>query len=226
MPAHILSGFLVVKRFEALYRDFASTGRFDRAIYALPVGGTGPDRVAVQYRGLDRDAIRPWRDKPWGDKEATSPRIRMAELLRAMLDDPAFTFDGQEDFLRNERDAHQVLKWAEEEAPGDYEISWARVAGAPDAPPSGYQLLGYEPTYFVSDHFSPLCDCMCFPRWHGTDEEGSLFLDYFERLNPCGLFDDKQAAESFVAHYLSFDWTEQEDYLIAEVWAPPTPPTP
>lgn len=44
-PSSVTSGFLVVKRFEALYRAFAADLRFDKAIYALPVFGTSPERV-------------------------------------------------------------------------------------------------------------------------------------------------------------------------------------
>jgi hypothetical protein len=217
----LLSGFLVVKRFDALYREFAAKPKFVRDIYALPVADTAPDRAPVTYRGMDRDAI-----KPSQGSDGTLPAIRMAELNRAMLEDPAFRFDGQEDFLVDERDARDVLRWAEEETPGEYELIWARTAGAPPVPPSGYECLGYEPTTFVSDHFSPLCDCMCFPRWHGTDREGVLFIDHFERLNASGLFDDPAAAATFVTYYASFEWTEQGDYLVAEVWAPLSPLAP
>jgi hypothetical protein len=62
----------------------------------------------------------------------------------------------------------------------------------------------------------------CFPRWHGTDPEGVLFREHFERLNRHGLFESAQEASAFLAFYLSFDWTETGEYEIAEVWAPVT----
>ena len=61
---------------------------------------------------------------------------------------------------------------------------------------------------------------MCFPRWHGTDPEGALFLSYFQRLNAKGLFDEPDVASAFLSFYLSFEWTEKGDYYIAEVWSP------
>ncbi len=61
---------------------------------------------------------------------------------------------------------------------------------------------------------------MLIPRWHGTDEEGTLFLDHFSKLNRHGLFPTAQEAETFLKYYLSFDWTETGDYEIAEVFLP------
>jgi len=72
----------------------------------------------------------------------------------------------------------------------------------------------------TGDHFSASCDCLCFPRWHGTDPEGLLFREHFSRLNRDGLFRSAQEARAFLRYYLSFDWTETGEYEIAEVWAP------
>jgi len=200
-------GFLVVKRFEALYREFAAKPKFDRSIYALPVFGTGPERVAVKYRGLDRDAVD-------GRDKGTLAQIHLHELEEAGV---IKEFVG---LLPDAKHAADVLGWAEMEFPDTYEIVWARIAGTFAGPPEGFACLGLEPSYFVSDHFSPICDCMCFPRWHGTDPEGALFRDHFERLNHNGLFDSATHAQEFLTYYLSFDWTETGDYEIAEVWAP------
>jgi hypothetical protein len=199
------SGFLVVKRFEALYRAFASEPGFTSPIYALPLFGTSPDRLAVKYRGLDRNAIGP-------NGNGSLAAIRMLEINGEDL-------YGTDEFLATHRDAQDVLGWADQETPDTYEIVWTRIAGHEAEPPSGFESLGFEPSYFLSDHFSAICDCMCFPRWHGTDEEGTAFRAFFERLNPNGLFDEARVASEFLAHYLSFDWTERGHYEIAEVWA-------
>ena len=103
-----------VKRYDALYRAFAQRAEFDNAIYALPLFGTDPERLSVRYRGLDRDAISP---APKG----TLAEIRLHELR-------GDTIDGTEDFLATHAQALDVFGWAEEEAPGDYEIVWARLA--------------------------------------------------------------------------------------------------
>ena len=59
---------------------------------------------------------------------------------------------------------------------------------------------------------------MLIPRWHGTDNEGILFKDYFNKLSKHGLFETHDIAKSFLDFYLSFDWTETGKYEIAEVF--------
>ena len=61
---------------------------------------------------------------------------------------------------------------------------------------------------------------MCFPRWHGTDTEGTLFAEYHERLNESALFRTAEEAAKFISFYRSHDWTETGDYVIAEVCLP------
>lgn len=201
----VTSGFLVVKRFEALYRAFCADPAFDRAIYALPVFGTSPERLTIRYRGMDRDALTPF-------ARGSLAQVRLLELKGGQV-------DGTEDFLTTYEQGVDVLRWTKEEFPDDYEIIWVKIAGRPDRPPSAFERLGFEPAFFTSDHFSAICDCMCFPRWHGTDPEGKLFRPHFDRLNSNGLFEDAQAAAEFLAYYLSIDWTERGEYEIAEVWA-------
>ncbi len=62
---------------------------------------------------------------------------------------------------------------------------------------------------------------MLFPRWHGTDKEGELFMPYFRQLNSHGLFATPAIAQDFLDYYHSFDWTEHDtngDYVVAEVF--------
>ena len=59
---------------------------------------------------------------------------------------------------------------------------------------------------------------MLIPRWHGTDEEGTLFLKYFKQLNSFGLFNSIENAKEFLEYYLSFDWTERGEFYITEVF--------
>jgi len=106
----LTSGFLVVKRFEALYGAFARETKFDSAIYALPVFGTTSERLSVRYRGLDRDALSPAR-------KGTLAEMRLGELNGDRI-------DGTEDY----EEALDVLGWANEEMPGVYEVVWTRIA--------------------------------------------------------------------------------------------------
>ncbi len=205
----VASGFLVVKRFDALYREFARDPRWEMPIYALPRFGTEPDRLSVRYRGLDRDALRAaGKGRAWAN--AMLGEVRNAELMG----------EGRDGFLASYEQALDVLGWQDEETPGTYEIVWTQIAHQAAPPPSAFVRLGFEPTYFTGDHFSAVCDCMCFPRWHGTDPQGVLFQAHFAQLNANGLFDEAALAAEFLAYYLSFDWTETGEYEIASVWIP------
>jgi hypothetical protein len=72
-----------------------------------------PSSAAIRYRGLDRDAIAQY-------AQGSLAEMRMAEL------DPDRIFEG---FIETLDQAREVLRWAEEEPPGIYEIAWAQVAG-------------------------------------------------------------------------------------------------
>jgi hypothetical protein len=207
-PVSTDNGFLLVKKFHVLFAEFAAKPDFDRKMYALPVHGMPAEGMPVRYRGLDRDALSCSAAGSLGE-------ARMEELKREGRVDP------EDELIATPDDARDVLRWIDQELPGAYEIIWTRIAGASAQPPDGWLSLGFEPSYFGGDHFSAICDSMCFPRWHGTDEEGTLFKDYFVRLNANGLFDDADTARAFLTYYLSFDWTETGDYKIAEVWAEP-----
>ena len=100
----------------------------------------------------------------------------------------------------------------------NYEVIWTRTIHTNINPPEGFYSIGYESSYFISDHFSASCDCMMIPRWHGTDDEGLLFMDYFNKLNQYGMFNSAEETEAFLKFYLSFDWTETGDYETAEVF--------
>ncbi len=198
----IESGFLIVKTFPKLYRDYVGRYELSKDIYALPRIDKGPEDYRIQYRGLDRDALDPYA------KSEMLAEIRMAELERNGRCEDGFLFDPKEvqdviDFLDNSK---------------EYEVIWARTIQSKLVPPNGYHSIGYEPSYFNSDHFSASCDCMLFPRWHGTDQEGTLFTEHFQKLNRYGMFSSPEEASNFLRYYLSFDWTETGEYEIAEVF--------
>jgi hypothetical protein len=202
----VQSAFLLVKRFDVLYTEFASRPQFTNAIYALPLIGKSSNAVAKRYRGLDREPVVPYDKAP-----AQLAEIRMAELEKVGRCEDTNIFD-----LTT---LSEVWRWAQEEYPGVYEPVWARMSGSTDQPPLGYDRLGFEPSFFPRGFFSAVCDCMCFPRWHGTDKEGILFKKHFELLNFYGLFDNSSQAKDFLDYYLSFDWTERGDFAIIEIWA-------
>jgi hypothetical protein len=206
------AGYLIVKTYARLYRDYVQRYSLTKAVYAIPRIDRQPESYPIQYRGLDRDALDPY---PNSDDLA---EIRMWELLRTY--EALGYYWG---FLYTEEEVEDVLSFAS--SPTDYETIWARVVSSGIPAPAGFSSAGYEATYFDGDHFSASCDCMLIPRWHGSDEDGTLFLEYFRQLNRHGLFTSPEVAQRFLAFYLSFDWTEggndpkgADDYEIAEVF--------
>ncbi len=200
------AGFVIAKTFARLYDDYK--GRYDlrRDCYAMPRVDRDWWQSPVQYRGLDRDALCDWQDSELP-----------AEVHLALLEIDGCAVNGIV-FRRPEaQEVHALLGNLQP----DYEIIWSRVLGSNAAPPEGLTSVGFEATYFTGDHFSASCDCMLFPRWHGTDEEGELFRPHFQQLNAHGLFATPDAAQEFLGYYRSFDWTETGDYVIAEVFIEP-----
>jgi hypothetical protein len=200
------AGFRVVRTFAWLYADYRDEYPLTRDVYAIPRLGREPAQSRIQYRGLDRDSLSGYADSDLD-----------AEIHLELLEIDRLAVNGLV-FARDDVEATFVLLGPL--AP-DYEIVWARLAGRAASPPDGYVSIGFEVSDFPNDHFSPSCDCMLFPRWHGTDEEGVLFLPHFARLNADGLFATPEAAQEFLDYYLSFDWTEHDnggDYAIAEVF--------
>jgi len=199
---NIESGFLIVKTFRKLYRDHIERFGLPTDVYALPSIGKSPESYRIQYRGLDRDALDPY------EESEILAEIRMAELKKDGRCEDGFLFDV--------KDVQDVLGFLDDSQ--EFEVVWTRTIQSKSIPPNGYYSIGYEPSFFDGDHFSASCDCMLFPRWHGTDKEGALFLDHFRKLNKHGMFSSREEAYCFLNYYLSFDWTESGEYEIAEVY--------
>lgn len=201
----ITHGYLIVKPYATLYRKYMGRYKLTSDYYAIPRVDRTPEQSPIQYRGVDRDALSDY------EKSDTLAEVRMAELV----------VEGrcEEGFLFADADLNEVLALLPSDA--EYEVVWTRIAGVTVDPPVGFEAIGFEPTFFIGDHFSASCDCLLIPRWHGTDKEGTLFAEHFRRLNAYGLFGTAVEAKVFLDFYLSFDWTETGEYSIAEVFLPP-----
>lgn len=224
-------GFLIVTRFEELCRDYCNRfekiardqwGFGDDLIYSVPRQHFPPTEVRKKYRGIDRAPLIAWPssqfpDETWMGREEPEASQALEDLETAKKADDGFVFS-----ILDARRVYSLLQ-----DPDRWELIWAcNSATAFDRNGVG-ATLGFEPTWFVGDRFSAVCDCMCFPRWHGTDKEGVLFAEHYSRLNEHALFDSADEAMKFLEFYLSFDWTETGDYVIAEICLPeglPNPP--
>jgi hypothetical protein len=211
------STFLIVKRFETLYRSWEHRCPRGEGIYSLPEEGIEPEAVARKYRGTDREPLeglslevmaRIIRNNPSSiDINERAAMLAIHYLTQGEHGLPFFTLD-------QVRDVYLTLG-----NPTKWEIIWVSIYQADIEPPPQTSLLGYEPCWFPDDGFSAICDCMCFPRWHGTDEEGTLFAGFHARLNENGLFNSPYDAKEFLDFYQSQDWTETGEYTIVAVYA-------
>ena len=217
-------GFLIVTRFEALYRDYCLRiekvarehwGFTDKLIYSVPQGRLPSSEVRKKYRGIDRVPLIAWPsrefpDETWMGREEPEASQALEDLETANRANDGFIFSVFE--------AHRVYSLLRN--PDWWELIWADNSEMRTDRNGVGLTLGFEPTWFVGDRFSAVCDCMCFPRWHGTDREGKLFTEYYERLNDHALFTSRDEARAFLDFYRSLDWTETGDYVIAEICLP------
>lgn len=198
----IEAGFLIVKTFFALYRDYVGGYNLTHDHYAVPRIDRSPETYAIKYRGLDRDAL--------SESECST---KLAQVRVADLKKPQKCIDG---FLFAYNDALDIMGCLDNKQ--DYEIIWTRISRSDQVPPKDFVSVGFEPTYFEGDHFAAQCDCLSFPRWHGSDKDATLFQKYYQQLNPHGLFESPREATEFLNYYLTSDWTEHGEYVVAEVF--------
>ncbi|HLO18354.1 MAG TPA: hypothetical protein VK206_26210 [Anaerolineales bacterium] len=209
-----VSGFLIVRPYEWLYQRFWKPTEPEQFIYAIPRKGADPNSNEKRYHGISRGALEAWHEELRGAPHIEVPEdFRAAAALRVLEDNGLADLD----FVFNYTDAHDIFSKLDH--PDSWELIWAANADSQVAEPPNTRLLGFEPTWFYGDHFSAIADSMCFPEWHGPDEDGTLFRDSFSRLNEYGLFPSPALAKDFLEFYRSFDWTETGDYVIAKVMA-------
>jgi hypothetical protein len=212
-------GYLLVRTFQRLYAEYQNPLPAGKAIYSIPRKGVDASAIAHKYRGIDRAPLEGLsielmthilREVP----SRLGYAERAASLALHILESQGRADSGFLFSLEDARDAYTILG-----GPADWEIIWASCADKAIEPPPYTERLGFEPSWFYGDHFSAVCDCMCFPRWHGTDTEGTLFAEYHAKLNENALFDAPEDADGFLRFYRSLDWTETGDYSITEVRA-------
>jgi hypothetical protein len=207
-------GFLIVRDFNSLYVRFPEPA--DRPIYAIPVRGMAPESMAKRYRGIDREPLEPWSLEDLRHGLPGIPFPRPEEQAACVgLFDLGSRDEADWDFIWQLEDARHIYALLENRH--EWEVVWVAPVAVASARPPGSVRFGFEPTWYTGDHFSAVCDCLCFPRWHGTDPEGILFREHYERLNAHALLDSVEEAEAFLAFYRSHDWAETGDYLVAEV---------
>ncbi|MBQ1893391.1 MAG: hypothetical protein II155_04720 [Clostridia bacterium] len=198
------AGYSVVKKYPVVYAENRSRFACPHRIYALPF----LDKPERTYLGADRDGITPY------DREL---REILTEKERSLLARLKSFEENEYCIIKREEDAELLRGMAK--SSDDYEIIHTRVAGSGDAFPESWCFLGYDVCYEVEcgGGFSIICDCMFICRWHGCDDEGTLFIEDYEKLNENGLFGSWNDAYRYMVKYLNQDWSERGDYAIYEV---------
>lgn len=226
MERNVTSGYLIVKTFERMYREYLAVREIrtfplpdDRVIYSIPWKGCPAHSQTKRYQGASRDALFRWDDQDEkffrGTNTVEEPEDDELEAHFALGRLPKTAEDEMSiiDTLEDARSVFSLLG-----APRERELIWVRNLDSDSSKEPGYPLLGYEPTIgFGGACFSAISDCLCFPLWHGTDFEGALFKEHHARLNEYALFESPTAARDFIHYYLSFNWTEHGHYIITEV---------
>ena len=210
------SGFLIVTRFEALYAAAIERGTYDdipaikTPIYGIPHKTCPtPHSSRPKYCGIDRKPLSAlsFENARLFTEAGTPCEASDATALLAEYEDTT----GREDGWVTEEHSIRKVWDALGEGQAQYEVIFAKEYQTSAHPPRRAVFLGCDTAYFVSDHFSCICDALFFPRWHGTDLEGTLFRSHFDKLNSHGLFGTNEDALDYLRYYLSFDWTERAD---------------
>ena len=198
------STFCVARKYELIYKENLPRFSCPRQIYALPFG----EKPFKVYLGTDRDCASEYsRDIR---EDLTDGEKALLKRIREQSGELCY-------FLRSEDEAEMFRGMLE--AADEYELIHARSAGSDEPCPEGYELLGYDVSYAVDcgGAFSIICDCMFICRWHGCDDEGTLFHEDFDKLNENGLFSSFDDAYAYMVKYLNEDWSERGNYSIFEV---------
>lgn len=167
--------FCVLRKYEPIYEENLPRFSCPKQIYALPFG----EKPFKVYLGTDREGASEYScgigsDLTDGERALLERMHEQSGELGAML--------------RSEADAELFRGMLE--AAQEYELIHARCAGSDEPYPEDYEFLGYDVSYPVDcgGAFSIICDCMFICRWHGCDDEGTLFSEDFNKLNENGLF--------------------------------------
>lgn len=149
-----------------------------------------------------------------GDKHHKNLTDTQKQITKKLIDD----FNFADALMKTEDTAKQFISLFKKS--DNFELIWVRNSGLNSNVPDGYDFIGYDISYpcDYSGSFSIICDCMFICRWHGCDEEGTLFLPDFKKLNANGLFNDWQSAYDYMVKYLNEDWTERGVYCILEIF--------
>ena len=213
----ITSGFLVLKTFERMYREYLI--RFEKRKKIKPELTYVPiplEQMPGRYRGIARGHIEPWIEDLRGSdmwEEPTEQELKASLFMHKLCE------SGKADngFIFRLDDAKKLFRMIR--PPVEREIIWAGRTDKNDPPPQGTEILGYEPIDFDGDYTSLIADVFFFNYFRPADCDdpyGTRAKKYYSRLNKWGLFDTTDLVQQYVDSYPLLPEHERPDH-IAEV---------
>ena len=220
MEMEVTSGFLIVKTFERMCREYLANFR-ERWQGKYP--NTEPillEHMPGKYRGIARDPIQPWVEGLRGSGVVEPTEQELAASL--FMDELTESGKAYDDFIFVLDDARRLLEMIA--PPVEREMIWARRIDSTDPPPPDTVVLGYDPTSFYPDEHDSLIAAEAFFRYYQTadiygpeDEERARV--HHARLNMWGLFDTPAHAKEYMNSFPPTTTTRELPDYIAEIRA-------
>lgn len=192
------AGFLIVKTFERMYRDYLTSFEKLRQSNSDFTHAPVPlERMPGKYRGVARNPMEPWIEDFSGSglfDEPTEQELAASLFMTKLRD--AGKAEGFFVFALD--DARKLFGMIQ--PPVEREIIWARRMDKADTPPSETIVLGYEPIDFYGDFTSLIAGVLFFHYWETTDmddPDGTRAKIHYPRLNKWGLFDVPTHAQEY-----------------------------
>ncbi len=207
-----LDGFIVVRRWSAI-----------RGATALRL----PSSIA-EYAGLHRAPVEPCSDLQQARARLSS--IRLFELRAAQLGSAsAVGSEGCFPWISDERDALDVMRWANTEEPASHEVVWARLETPRSAatPPEGARCLGYELSQMTYAYSSVVAAAVLGLRVHDDGQvepccDDSPLRAWSAKLTRHGLLPSTDEGERlFEAMQLLGGGEPDDSYAIRSMWRLP-----
>ena len=212
--SEITAGFLIVKTFERMCREYSIN--FERYRQARPEITHGPiplKQMPRRYRGVARNPIEPWNEIFRGAGLFDEPT---EQELAAWLFMTELRESGKAEgfFILVLDDARKLFGMIQ--PPVEREIIWARRMDRADPPPPETVVLGYEPIDFYGDFTSLIADVAFFSCCRTPDIEdpdGMRAKVHYARLNKWGLFDTPTHAQEYADSFPSLPEHERPDHI-------------
>ncbi|MHC4300408.1 MAG: hypothetical protein ACYS7Y_24300 [Planctomycetota bacterium] len=198
LDAGVTSGFLIVKTFERMCREYPLNFERYRQYYPeIAHGPILPEQMPRRYRGLSREPIQTWHESCRGhwlfDGLEPSEQELAASLLLAELNDSG---KAKGWFILAQGNAEKLLGMVQ--PPVEREIIWAKRIDRADPAPPETSILGYEPIDFEGDFSSVITSVAFFRHNLSSDPAGRRAKILHAKLNKWGLFDTAIDAQDYM----------------------------